>query len=148
MLKRLRIIGLAGLVVMLGACGQQGGNEQAETEVGAGSLSGEQRVIQRAEGRWQSLIAWDMEKSYSYLSPGTRQRMPLSVYMKKKALAPMQYTGAVVKNTQCENQVCTLKVQISYLYQGTVSAAQGQEMSSTITENWIMADGNWFYVPD
>ena len=133
---------------MLAACDQNSGDQQAETAAKTGSMSGEQMVIQRADDRWQSLIAWDMEKAYGYLSPGPRERMPLSVYMKKNAVAPMEYTGAVVKNTQCENQVCTLKVQISYLYQGSVSAARGQEMSSTITENWIMADGNWFYVPD
>ena len=110
---------------MLGACGQEGGDEPAETEVGAESMSGEQLVIQRAEDRWQSLIAWDMEKAYGYLSPGTRQGMPLPVYMKKNAMAPMQYTGAVVKSTQCENQVCTLKVEIRYIYQGSVSRGAG-----------------------
>ena len=148
MLKISRIMGLVAIGLVLGACTQQGGDGQPETTVETGSLSGEQLVSRRAEDRWQSLVAWDMKKAYGYLSPGTRQSMPLSVYMKKNAVAPMEYTGAVVKNTQCENQVCTLKVQISYLYQGSVSAARGQEMSSTITENWIMADGNWFYVPD
>ena len=141
-------MGLAGLALMLGACGQEGGNEQAKTEVGAESISGEQLVMQRAEDRWQSLIDWDIDKAYGYLSPGTRQRMPLPVYAKTKAIAPMQYTGAVVKNTQCEKEVCTLKVEIRYLYQGSVRAAQGQEMSSLVTEKWIMADDNWFYVPD
>ena len=148
MMKTSQIIGLTVLSLVLGACGQQGGDEQTATEVGVESLSKEQLLARRAEDRWQALIAWDMEKAYGYLSPGTRQTLPLSVYAKKKTMAPLQYKGAVVKSTQCEDQVCALKLELNYIYQGSVSAMQGQEMTSTITEKWIAADDNWFYVPD
>lgn len=148
MMKTSRITGLTVLFLMLGACGQQGGDKQAETEVGVESLSKEQSSARRAEDRWQALIAWDMEKAYGYLSPGTRQTLPLSAYAKKMTMSPVHYKGVVVKSTQCEKQVCTLKVELSYIYQGSVSAMQGQEMSSPVTEKWVMADDNWFYVPD
>ena len=148
MTRTSRIVGLATVALMLGACGPPGSDQQVETEPRVEALGADQLSARRAEERWQALIAWDQEKAYSYLSPGTRQVISLAAYAKKNAMAPLHYEAVVLKSTQCENQVCTLKVQISYLYQGSVSAARGQEMSSTITENWIMADGNWFYVPD
>jgi hypothetical protein len=148
MKKTSRIIGFSVLALLLVACGQQEGDENASTEVGAESASNEQLSTRRAEDRWQALIAWDIEKAYGYLSPGTRQTLPLSAYAKKNARGPAQYKRAVVKSTQCENQVCTLKLELHYIYLGSVAALQGQEMTSKITEKWIVADNNWFYVPD
>lgn len=148
MMKISRIIGWTFLSLMLGACSQQEGDEQAAAEVEVEPASTEQLLAKRAEERWQALIAWDMEKAYGYLSPGTRQTLPLSVYVKKSTMGPVQYKTIVVKSTQCEEQVCTLELDLSYIYQGSVSAMQGQEMSSAITEKWIAADDNWFYVPE
>ena len=147
-MKVLQIIGLTALLFILVACGQQDSGEQTGKQVEEQTLSVEELLTQRAEDRWQAVIAWDMEKAYGYLSPGTRQSLPLQVYAKKNLMGPVQYKDAVVKSTQCEEQVCTLKLDLHYLYQGSISAMQGTEMSSAVTEKWVKADNNWFYVPD
>ena len=148
MTRTSRIVGLTAVALMLGACGPEGGDQQVAPEPKVEALGADQLTTRRAEERWQALIAWDQEKAYSYLSPGTRQAISLAAYAKKNTMAPVQYEGAVVKSTQCENKVCTVMLELRYIYRGSVAAMQGQEMTSTITEKWIEADGNWFYVPD
>jgi len=143
-----QIIALTSIVLMLGACSQQGADEQAATEAKARPVSKEQLLARRAEDRWQALVDLDMERSYGYLSPGTRQVMPLSVYVTKRVAGPAQVQGAVVKNTRCEDLVCTLEVELRYIYNGSVAAMRGQELTSTVKEKWIVSGENWFYVPD
>ena len=148
MTRTSRIVGLATVALMLGACGPPGSDQQVETEPRVEALGADQLSARRAEERWQALIAWDQEKAYSYLSPGTRQVISLAAYAKKNAMAPVHYEDVVVKSTQCENQVCTVTLELHYIYRGSVAAMRGQAMSSTITEKWVEADGSWFYVPD
>ncbi|MCP4433564.1 MAG: hypothetical protein GY806_21510 [Gammaproteobacteria bacterium] len=143
-----RIIGVVIFTSVLSACSQQDADKSTASQAEVKPVSKELLLTQRAEDRWQALIAWDMEKAYAYLSPGTREAMPLPVYMKKQAVSPFQMTDAVVKNTQCGEQVCTLKMELRYIYNGTVAAMRGQEDITRITEKWIEADGNWFYMPN
>lgn len=148
MTRVFKVLSIAGLALVLAACGEQGAEQKTASEAEAKPVSTEELLAQRSQDRWQALIGWDMEKAYAYLSPGTRQALSLPVYMKKQATSPVQMKDAVVKSTQCEESVCTLKLELSYIYQGSVRAMQGQEMTSPVTEKWVMADDNWFYVPD
>lgn len=146
--KTSRTICLAALVSVLAACSQQDADGLAATESKAKPVSKEQLLTQRAEDRWQALIDLDMERSYGYLSPGARQVTSLSAYATKKTASPAQVQGAVVKSTRCEDLVCTLEVELRYIYNGSVTAMRGQELTSTVKEKWIATDENWFYVPN
>ncbi len=132
----------------LTACGEQGAEQKSVSEAEVKPVSTEELLTQRAQDRWQALIAWDMEKAYSLLSPGTRQAMPLAAYSKKQATSPVQMKDAVVKSTQCEEEVCTLRIELRYIYNGSVAAMRGQEQTSTVTEKWVAADDSWYYVPN
>ena len=59
----------------------------------------------------------------------------------------LEWTGGKVNSVACEETICRVKIDLTYLYQGYVEAMQGQESTSVVDENWVLSEGEWWYVP-
>jgi hypothetical protein len=95
-------------------------------------------VRERAESRWQALIAGDIEKAYGFLAPSYRAVYDLPRYRTMIGNAA-QHQGAKVVGVECKPEVCTAKIRIEY----TVPKFSGV-YSTHYDEQWIVEQGGWW----
>lgn len=128
--------GVAALILSIGMMGCAGS--------GGGSTSSVQDEPQKmvadlAAARWEALIKGDFAKAYSYLSPGTRDVMPLDLY--KAKIRGGIWKKANVDSVSCEQDQCKVLMAIEYSYRDIKS------LESRLDENWLRQDGKWWFVP-
>jgi hypothetical protein len=118
--------------VLLSACASVGGlsaNAPADVKRKA--------VAERAEARWQRLIARDLAGAYEYMSPASRATMPLDLYKAKHKVG--MYRSVKVDDVNCEADVCTVKLSLTYDYK------RFKGVTTPLTERWIISQGQaWF----
>ncbi|WP_456373481.1 hypothetical protein [Thiolapillus sp.] len=105
-------------------------------------------MAQRAKEHMDALIARNWEKAYGYLPPATRKLKPLQVYANKMKSGAIIRTAATVKGVHCEEDVCNVSIDLSYIYSGVVDAMRGQESNSRLKEKWIFSQGEWWLAPE
>jgi hypothetical protein len=94
-------------------------------------------VTVRALARWDALIKGDLDAAYNYLSPASRETMPLDVYKAKHRTG--MYRAVKVDSVDCEADVCTVTLSLTFDYR----RAQGINMP--LVEKWLISDGKaWF----
>jgi hypothetical protein len=101
------------------------------------SASPEEIVAERAQKRWDALVAGDVEKAYAYLSPASRQIRSLAVY--RSSLKIGFWKAAKVERVLCpETRLCEVHLIIEYV--------QGFTIASPARESWAQTEGQWWYV--
>jgi hypothetical protein len=94
-------------------------------------------VAMRALERWDALIKGDLDAAYNYLSPASRETMPLDVYKAKHKTG--MYRAVKVDAVDCEAEVCTVTLSLTFDYRNT----KGIQMP--LVEKWLISDGKaWF----
>jgi hypothetical protein len=94
-------------------------------------------VATRALGRWDALIKGDLDAAYNYLSPASRETMPLDVYKAKHKTG--MYRAIQVDAVDCEAEVCTVTLSLTFDYKRT----KGIKMP--LVEKWLISGGKaWF----
>lgn len=94
-------------------------------------------VAARVQGRWAALIKGDMEGAYAYLSPASKETMPLDLY-KAKHRAGM-YRSIKIDSVECESDTCTVRLELTYDYR------RSKGIVTPLTEKWIISQGQaWF----
>jgi len=99
------------------------------------------QVRERAEQRWQYLVAGRLDEAYGYLSPGSRERVTAAYY--KGSLKPGVWRGARVTGVECELDACKVQVALKYEY---MRPGVKYESERALDETWIREDGQWWYV--
>lgn len=145
-----KIIALVLMLIFVGLSAGCSENDGKATEEGNNvadvtQSTKEQLVSERALSRWQAMIAMDWEKAYSYYSPGSRELKSLAVFSNHMQTAPMIRKSAKIQSIQCEEEMCDLNIELTYIYVGSMDAMRGQETTSILKEKWLFADGNWWY---
>ncbi len=144
---------LLGAVVLLSAgCSENDGKQPREAADVANVTqptkeTTEERVARRAQAHMDALIARDWAKAYSYLPPATRQLKPLEIYADKMKSGAIIRTAASVKTVECEEDVCQVTIELSYIYGGVVTAFRGEESKSLVKEKWIFSQDDWWLAP-
>ena len=117
---------LTGLFASVAGC--------ASKATGLGAA--ESQVKARAQQRWDALVAGEVERAYSFLSPGTRQSRSLASY---RALVRVGFwKGARVSSVYCPDQDrCKVSLEVDYVFKGSAIA-------SPVVEEWVFADGEWW----
>lgn len=90
-------------------------------------------VAARAKARWDALIKADLPAAYQYLSPATRETMPLDVYKAKHKVG--MYRDAKVDGVDCQADACTVHLTITYDYK------RFQGVHTPLVEKWIISQG-------
>jgi hypothetical protein len=114
----------------------------AETHVMAKS------VEDRSVDRWNLIIAGKPEQAYDYLSPGYRSGRSRAEYADLMRNKPVKWTKAEFVEKDCESDICTLGVLISFKFKMQVSGVGEMQSQQTITEKWIRSGADWFFLPD
>lgn len=94
-------------------------------------------MTKRALGRWDALIKGDLDAAYTYLSPASRETLPLDIYKAKHKTG--LYRAAQVDSVDCEAEVCTVTLSLTFDYKRT----KGIKMP--LVEKWLISGGKaWF----
>lgn len=98
-------------------------------------------VIQRAQMRWDALVAGKLDEAYGYLSPGSKAKLSLTDYKARTGLGLWQ--GAKVLRADCGADVCDVHVMVDFRFRrpGVNVVAE-----TAIQETWVKEGGSWWYV--
>jgi hypothetical protein len=101
----------------------------------------------RAQTRWDSLLGGDLAGAYEFLSPGLRSSIGSLDYQRVLLMTKVRWTAAEVLESECDEDACTVKVNIKFLLLGAVPGVKKFEGHQVISESWVRVDGQWWYVP-
>lgn len=94
-------------------------------------------VEKRAGERWGQLLKGNVDAAYEYLSPATRATLTREQY--KGSIRPGLWREARIVAVECEADVCRAMVEVVYDHR-LIKGVRTQ-----INENWLIRDGNaWF----
>ena len=134
--------GICGLVLVFATLLVAG----CATTPGAG-LSAEEIVAQRGRERWDSIFAGEYDISYEYLSPGYRAKLTRAEYMVKLLQQQVRWTTAELQEAECEAETCMATWDVTWAYNVPLRGVGTYESQKILKERWILADGEWFFVP-
>lgn len=130
---------LAGLWMLAGCAGTQSAPGDASTRSAPADAAAQ--VRERAEARWQHLLAGRLDEAYAYLSPGSRERVTAAFY--KGSLKPGMWRGAKVTGVDCAADVCKVQVDVTYEY---MRPGVKYESVRFLDETWVREGGQWWYL--
>jgi hypothetical protein len=104
---------------------------------------------ERAQARWQLLLAGEIGEAYAYLSPGYRTMTTRDSYVARLGRRQVEWLGAEVESTSCPEGegYCEVIVALSYQVRSTLPRVGRMETTSKVSERWIQEGGQWFHVP-
>lgn len=112
-----------------------------------GNLTFEERV----EDRWAAIIDKDYERAFEYFSPGYKANESVESFQlrREKANINFDYIKAKFASKKCESSACEVKIKLTY----TIDMKRNnmpkiENIETTITEQWVEIDSQWFLVPD
>jgi hypothetical protein len=104
-------------------------------------------VVERAQARWNAVIAGDLETAYSYFSPGYRSTTSLIDYGVTIRTRPVKWTSAAYKDHTCEESRCTVRFDIGFRVQKPVPGVNVYDGSEVVEDTWVRTEGQWWYLP-
>ena len=95
-------------------------------------------VETRVQARWDALIKGDLQASYGYLSPASRETLTFDQY--QKVTRKTGFRAAKIESIDCGADACKVKVWITYDHR----LMQG--LSTPLEETWVFDKGQAWYV--
>jgi hypothetical protein len=129
--RQLTVVAIFG--VTLAACAGLGGvspDSPDSVKVAA--------VTKQAEARWAALIAGDVEKSYSFMSTGSKATVSLDLYKAKARLSG--FKADKIEKVVCEPEICKVSLRV------TLDTRKMKGLPLPETETWILEGGEYRYV--
>jgi hypothetical protein len=128
---------VAIVVSVLSGCASTGPGSQAAARSTNSADATRKLVADRAQARWQTLIAGDLEGAYEYLSAGSKAATSLDAY--KRKTGGLAWRRVEVEKVECEGEICKVSLQLTY----DVDRLKG--IKTPISESWIIENGSaWF----
>ena len=123
------------LVTLLVGCAATSPNPSEKSAI---PQTPEEKVVYRAQARWDALRAGGYDKAYAYITPSMRITLPLEVF--RSRISGGSWIDVKVTKAVCEPEVCDVSVKIEYYVLPNLRDTQ------TVTEKWILEGGNWWFV--
>jgi hypothetical protein len=100
--------------------------------------SPEEIVRERAQQRWDALLAGDTETAYGFASPAYRASTTLQRYRGGFGQS-VKWISAVVDSVECDAERCEAVIQLTY--QMLPNMIQN---TRPVEETWIAVEGQWW----
>ncbi len=113
----------------------------------AGSPAYPESLEDRAQARWDALLAGDFEQAYAYLSPGFRSSVSQRDFELGFLLRRVQYTSAAYIDRECQTDACTVRMNIGYTLVAPLRGVQIWNSKTPVKERWVRVDGQWWFLP-
>jgi hypothetical protein len=95
-------------------------------------------VSQRAQERWDAVIAGDFKKAYGFFSPAGRTVLTHEGY--EKSIRKGFHKAARITEVRCTGpELCELTLEIEYEF-------QGRRGKTPFFEKWVKQDSQWWYL--
>lgn len=100
----------------------------------------EELVTQRAQARWDALIAGEWEKAYAFNTPAYRESVDLFTFRSRNGAPPAKLKGAKAVGAKCDESSCDVTMQVSFepLQPGF------PELTTEHSERWVQSEGKWW----
>jgi len=106
-----------------------------------GPKTPEEAVRQRAQARWDALLAGQWSKAYSYMAPSYRALIPENRYSNQFG-GGAAWVGAEVTKVTCADDRCTVRMKVDYRL---IAGGRSGEVADTyFDETWIREEGQWW----
>lgn len=105
----------------------------------------EEIVAERAQARWDALVAIDFEGSYDFRTPGYRAETTRTEHVVGLSRRKITWIAAEVLSVDCEGDRCRVETQVGYRADGAPGVMAGIENSRPVREIWVRIDGQWWY---
>jgi hypothetical protein len=101
----------------------------------------EERVQHRAQARLDALLARDIKKAFSFLTPAFRETTTWQRYSGKYA-GVTQWRAVGVNSVECDVDRCDVNTFVTYqMVRPKVENTRSRQ------EVWINVDGQWYFYP-
>ena len=105
------------------------------------------RVVQRAEARWEAVLSDDLETAYTFYTPGYRSTVSVVDFGVSMKLRRVRYISAEFLDKTCENQRCVLRFKVGFAVERPAPGVETFESKSVLEEVWLNTDGEWWFLP-
>jgi hypothetical protein len=102
---------------------------------------------ERAEARWEALLAGDLETAYSYLSPGYRSTVSIVDWGISQRTRKVKWTSVEYVSHDCEETRCILVFSGAFTVKAPVPGMDQFDSKQRLEETWIKSEGQWWYLP-
>lgn len=103
---------------------------------------------QRAQARWDALLAGDFAAAYEYFSPGYRSGKSVADFEIDIRSRRVQYVSAAYQQHACDETACTVKMLVGYRVVRPVAGVPEWNSTSLVEERWINSGGSWWFLPE
>lgn len=107
----------------------------------------EEIVAERAQARWDALVARDFAAAYEYYTPGYRETTTAEAFSAEMSIRSVKWTAAEVFGIECEADAprCEVRTRLKYSAPGAIPGVGSIESSSGVRETWIQIGRKWWY---
>lgn len=128
--RAVRSVCMLGLIALLSACASMS------------PRTPEDAVRERAQSRWNALLAGNWVEAYQYLSPGSRAVMPFERYRSTFG-AVVSWKSAQVHAVSCpQPDRCTASIKVTYV--PTLRRGSLSTIETSVEESWLLDAGQWW----
>lgn len=102
----------------------------------------EETVRERAQARWDAVIAGKWEQAYGYATPAYREANELYHFRRRLDRGLIKYKQATVGDVTCkETDVCVVKMNMTIFPSQEIPTGN---ITTTIEERWMRVNGEWW----
>jgi len=112
---------------------------------GTASMS---NVQERAQARWNALLAGDYDTAYDFYSPGYRSSHSRGDFEIDMRTRKVRWVAAKVLGSTCEAEACTVETSVDYKVTRPVPGVPEWKNTEKSTEQWVKTNGEWWYLPN
>ena len=104
-------------------------------------------VVERAQARWDALVAGDLETAYTFYSPGYRSSTSLIDFGVEMRTRQVRWTAAAYRDHSCEGDRCEVRFDVGFRVPRPVPGLNVYDGTDVVEDTWIRSDGQWWYLP-
>lgn len=104
-------------------------------------------LAERAQNRWDALLAGDYETAYRFFSPGYRSSVSVVDFEIMVRTRRVRWVSAEYMDHSCEENACTVKFRIGFKVAKPVMGMPEWQGFDTTDEKWVKTKGQWWYLP-
>lgn len=146
--KQYVILLAVAMVIIFNGCSTDSVRVASPGQVSA-SGGIEQQVEQRAKARWEKLLAEDWFAAYDYTTPAFKETTPIDVYSVHLRTTNVRWNSADYKGVSCESEnICTAIFFVKYMVNEPSRGVQSVPGQTTIDEQWLYIDDQWYHVEE
>ena len=110
--------------------------------------SPEDIIKERAQARWDALLARDYASAYEYYSPGYRSTASVVDFEISIRMRRIGYTSATYVEQSCDENTCTVVFNVGYRVGTPVPGVGVWNGYQVINDQWVNTGGEWWFLPE